>query len=67
MVSDMAYSEALKRVLIGSERGVLIWDPRNSWNAEKSKEKPTLRVIAGIDNSIRSLSGKVLLIAFYRF
>ena len=46
----------LKRVLVGTERGILIWDPRSSYNPEKPNEKPTVKVIGGFDSSIRSIS-----------
>ena len=48
---------SIKRVLIGTERGVLLWDPRSSYQPAKSNDKPTLKLVSGIENSIRTLSG----------
>lgn len=48
-------SFSIKRIILGTERGLLIWDPRTA-ASEKKSEKLQLIGIVCSDNSIRALS-----------
>ena len=48
-------SRSIKRVLLGTERGLLIWDPRTA-SSEKKTDKLQLIGLVCSDNSIRTMS-----------